>query len=38
MNIYIITLKRNVAEENRSQESRQKNRDKIRNYFIEEIK
>ena len=27
-----------MAEENRSQESRQKNRDKIRNYFIEEIK
>ena len=26
-----------MAEGNRSQESRQKNRDKIRNYLIEEI-
>ena len=36
-NEYIITLRKNTAEENISQKFRLKNIDEARNYFIEEI-
>ena len=37
-NIYIISLRKNMAEENIRQEFRLKNIDEIINYFIAEIK